>query len=656
MISPLGAIALIAIAWLTSQGRRLPGWQPAGLALVFVQVISLILPDPRGLRAKHYANTEFADPVEYSTEFQALDYTRIDRALDFTPERHEIPRHWINDLARFNFYIGGPPNQPTNRELLPYSVQWDGYWWVDTPGDVLGLYLDAPGATGELVIDGVKVLTIAPADGSRTASATPLRGWHQIVVRVSVPGDAPGRVSAGRLIDNQRYPFDVTSVSQKRLAAWQRIGYRAIDLAWAIVTFAILAWLVMLIVLDLIESLAIYRSRGGTVIANRPAVVRVLALAAAAESLWFAWPWIGRVMILPGGDDTLTYEWYARHIQTDGILMPHVQEPFFYQVFYPYFLAGVHGVFGESMFGVMLCQRLFVWFIAWAIMHIATKLYRADIWREALVFGGVFSLSKVAPIFAKPLNESLFIPLLAAWTISLLSALDAPSTIAAVRSGILAGFAALTRTTSLLAIAVSLPFTWSMWKTSPARMKLIGRTLACAAVVVSFITIRNAAVAHVFKPLPGEFGVTFAGGNEPPPGLAIDPGKHQALYQALHVDDNTAHVIEFALTAPAAFATNLWHKALFAFGYYEPYAPGFGSSVMFIVVSIAGFVGLRYVVRAKQVPFAVAILPALIAFSQFAAVVIIYPKHERLILPFQVMFAPYAAVAIEKLWTEFISR
>jgi hypothetical protein len=73
-------------------------------------------------------------------------------------------------------------------------------------------------------------------------------------------------------------------------------------------------------------------------------------------------------------------------------------------------------------------------------------------------------------------------------------------------------------------------------------------------------------------------------------------------------------------------------------------------------VSLAGVAGVWSVVRAKQVPFGTAILPALIAFTQFAAVVIIYPKNERLILPFHVLFAPYAAVALERLWAEFSSR
>lgn len=130
----------------------------------------------------------------------------------------------------------------------------------------------------------------------------------------------------------------------------------------------------------------------------RRAAVRVFALVAIAEACWFAWPWAGRVMVLVGGDDTLTYETYARHIQLDGLLMPGLLEPFYYQAFYPYFLAALHAVFGESMFGPILVQRLLVAFVAWAIMEIAARISRESVWRVALVTGVIFAYAKVGPI------------------------------------------------------------------------------------------------------------------------------------------------------------------------------------------------------------------------------------------------------------------
>ena len=62
------------------------------------------------------------------------------------------------------------------------------------------------------------------------------------------------------------------------------------------------------------------------------------------------------------GDDPMIYEGYARDILFNGILMnggaPLGQgEPFYYQAFYPYFLAASHAIFGEGFFGVLFLQR-----------------------------------------------------------------------------------------------------------------------------------------------------------------------------------------------------------------------------------------------------------------------------------------------------------
>ena len=88
-------------------------------------------------------------------------------------------------------------------------------------------------------------------------------------------------------------------------------------------------------------------------------VLWLFAAVAAAEALIFAFPWWHHNMLLVGGDDTMTYEGYARDILLNGILMngglpPGQGEPFYYQAFYPYFLAAAHAVFGESMFGPVL--------------------------------------------------------------------------------------------------------------------------------------------------------------------------------------------------------------------------------------------------------------------------------------------------------------
>lgn len=639
MISPLDAVAILAAAWLAIQGRRLYGWKIAGLIILGLLIASFALPDQRGLRARYFANADFQPPSEAP---------RVDRRIDFTPGEFELPLYWINDLERFNFQ---GPDQP-RRDRLPFSAVWEGYWWVETNGEVLGLYMDAPGASGEIVIDGVKVLAMGPADITAAASVEPLRGWHQLILRLSAPPTATKRFSAGQLIANQRVPFDAASLAQRRIPSWQRMILRAIDVVTWIVTVGVLAWLGVLVLVALRDISREFRA-AITPESQRRAAIKALSMAAIAEACWFAWPWAGRVMVLVGGDDTLTYEHYARRILADGLLMPHLAEPFYYQVLYPYFLAAMHALFGESMFGPMLVQRLLVAFLAWTIMDLAVRISRPGAWRAALVVGAVVAYAKAGPISAKLLNESLFVPLLAMWTILLVRLAGVPTMSGAVRSGLLGGVTALTRTTALLGLAAVAPALWQGWSGVNRRFRLLVVMIACVLLVVSLIAIRNALIVHAFVPMPGEFAVTLKGGNEPPPGIVLDLTTRAPFYDALGVHEFTRIVIEYAIAAPGAFAANMFNKALFALGYYEPYAPGFGSSLVFLAVSVAGFAGLAMAVASKAVAPSVAIVPALIAFSQFAAVVLVYPKGERLILPFQAIFAIYAAVACDWLARKF---
>ena len=41
-------------------------------------------------------------------------------------------------------------------------------------------------------------------------------------------------------------------------------------------------------------------------------------------------------------------------------------------------------------------------------------------------------------------------------------------------------------------------------------------------------------------------------------------------------------MIEYAISEPGLFAMNLGRKALFVLGFYEPYAPGWGYSPVYI--------------------------------------------------------------------------
>ena len=167
-------------------------------------------------------------------------------------------------------------------------------------------------------------------------------------------------------------------------------------------------------------------------------------------------------------------------------------------------------------------------------------------------------------------------PLLVATAASLIRLCRTPSTRAAFASGVLSGLTTITRSTALLAWIVVWPLCWLAAKGEPRRGSVIAVLVATTLAIFSLITIRNWIVARVFAPTSTELGITLLGGNEVPPDLQIDPAVRSPIYQRFGIDDPTATVIQYAINAPGRFAQNLGRKALFALGFYEPYAQGGG--------------------------------------------------------------------------------
>ena len=120
----------------------------------------------------------------------------------------------------------------------------------------------------------------------------------------------------------------------------------------------------------------------------------MFAAVAAVDALIVAWPWWQQNMVLIGGDDTMTYEGYARDIVLNGILMnggrPAGQgEPFYYQAFYPS-SATTHVVFGEGMFGPVLVQRLLAALTVWKLVEMAVEFTDERVWAVALSLSTAF--------------------------------------------------------------------------------------------------------------------------------------------------------------------------------------------------------------------------------------------------------------------------
>jgi len=222
---------------------------------------------------------------------------------------------------------------------------------------------------------------------------------------------------------------------------------------------------------------------------------------------------------------------------------------------------------------------------------------------------------------------------------------DDPGVRRASWTGIVGGLAAITRSTAIPPWILSLFMVRLSLRGRSGRDRIIALALASFVAIFSLITIRNWIVARVFAPAPTEMAITLRGGNEPPPGLEMNRDR-APIYQRLGLSDHTAIVAEYAIQQPGAFAANLGRKFIFVLGFYEPYAPGWGYSPVYIATWLSAIAGLWLVIRNRQGAVWPLMIPAVFAPIQFVAIVVIYPKGERLVVPVHVVLIPYSAAAV----------
>jgi len=646
---PLGrldTVGVLLVLWIAAHRVRIAGARAAGALAIAATIAAAAVPGDRGFNARYFATDTTAGPHERSTEFRREAFTRVDRRLDFVLNERDFPLAFFNDHTRFNFMRMGEPN----RRFLPFAVAWTG--WLHVPDhQPRTYYLHAPQASAQLTIDTLPVVAVDRGSQPVTREMALAAGWHRLHITFSSPAGSPREFSAGEIAGGDRRPFDGDNVRAERIDGRQMMVWRLFGVLKDSADVIAVGWLAALSGLLLLR-------RAGEIWLRRTdvgaAAAALFVAAGAAEALRFAWPWATRLRILTGGDDTLVYEGYARDILFNGLLMnggapAGAGEPFYFQALYPYFLAATHAVFGESFFGAVFLQRWLVALTAVALMRIAIMLRGHAVWPFALGIGAPFAYWKLAPISADLLSEALYVPLLAAWAMVCIDLGRRATTGGALVAGLVGGVTAITRSTVLLAWPVVWAALFVVLRHRPRRLRRLVTVAGVSLAVFSLIAVRNAIVSHRFAPMPSEFGITLKGGNEPPPGLVIDVAARKSLYDRLPVDGHTAEVLEFALSAPGSFAANLGRKALFALGFYEPYAPGWGYSPVYIATWTSAGFGIALLVRSGTASL-LTLLPFAIALTQYVALVLVYPKGERLIVPIHTLLIPYAAVAAQALW------
>ena len=639
-LGPIEAAALLAIGWLALYGERVRLAPVAAAVMIVTTATGLAIPGSPGMRARYFANAEGTGAPERSAEFISSAFTRIDRRLYFKPGGPELPLNFFNDNTRYSLFQVAY----TRHDQLPFAVRWGGEWWVS--GGIDAVYVQAPKAAAHVSIDGASVASVDPADddGESVVTLSLSEGWHRLDVELSSPYGASRQFAAGIVRAGVRHPFDSTEIVTQRIRDWQMTSARVLRVTRVICDVLALALIGITFVMS-VWRLALFRP--ATEVERRRQAIALFTVIAGVDALRFALPWASKVMLLVAGDDTATYETFARDILFNGILMSGGKalghgDPFYYQAAYPYFLAAEHVIGGEFMFGVVLIQRLLALYAIVKLVEIAIRFTSERAWIVALPLATAFMWWKFSTISAQPLNESLYLPLIVGTVAATIRLCDQPRPGRATWGGIIAGLAALTRSTAMPAWLLTLPMVRLSLPRS-TRTRLLTIAVASFLAVFSLITIRNWIVAGVFAPTPTELGITLRGGNEPPPGLVIDRDR-AAFYKRIGFDDHTAVVAEYAIQQPAAFAANIGRKFLFVLGFYEPYAPGWGYSPVYIATWVSAIAGLWLAVKNRSEAIWPVLIPAIVSLVQLAAIVMIYPKGERLVVPIHTLLIPYSAV------------
>jgi len=550
-----------------------------GVSLVFAKLALWSSAPDYGLAASYYSRNRIGGPPERSTVFRAAAFTR----LDAQPGQTSFPRYFFNDVERFNFYEAGQPD----RQALPFAVRWDGY--LHAPASASYPFALSANGTAALWVDEQPLLTVSAraAEQEDRATLALSAGAHPIRIEYVDASGAPPSLSLEWDPGGGPRPIAAPSVTvepvdEGRLARDGVVG-RVAPLLDSVFLIGLLVMLSNTVARGLVprrllcggQAPALRATLAPTEGAERPLLALFLA-AVLFHALLTTQDLYRQTVILEGGQDWLTYESYARDILLDGPLMtlgkPLGQgKPFFFQPFYPYYLAALHWLTGEDLWGPVALQLLGLGVCGVILFWLARRLYGAGAAWLGLGLFAILCATQLDWVARKLLSENLYFLLLPAAVLLLVRFVDERRRRDLALGGLLLGLASITRAPTLLyAPGAALVVAVAVRRSGAGMRSALGQAiglLVLVGAVAALVPLRNYFVSGHPVLMATNAGATLLIAHTPGLGVRLGRVDENRLYNALSLDRPTREVLEFVRQDPIGYAGTLLPLGLYTLGF-----------------------------------------------------------------------------------------
>jgi 4-amino-4-deoxy-L-arabinose transferase-like glycosyltransferase len=406
-------------------------------------------------------------------------------------------------------------------------------------------------------------------------------------------------------------------------------------------------------------------------LSNRVALLWCVALVSLAMRAWYLSLFSDSILRAGIWSDAATYNQWARRIVVNGDWLG--SDPFFMAPLYPYFLAIIYSVFGESLLAVRLIQSLLGSGTAVLVFLISERVFSSK--KAGLVAGllaafyGPFLLSHNLLLVE---TLKVFLVTLAAWFF--LIAKDDHRMRWWIGGGLAIGGAVLCRASDfLLLLAVEL---WIIFFTGGDVRKRALRAVAVAASVALLVlpvTVRNYVVSGEFILITSNGGLNFYLGNNPEAvgryynvdrlDLANDPDGRVYLEQTLNRQLRHSEVsgiwfsraMDFIVQQPGSFLRLLLrklslffhHKEISQIGYNYAFVAQAATGLLtylptFLIVGPLGILGAVLSFRRWKDRFLV--YSFLVAETLSVVLFFVTDRFRLSAIPFFMAFAGWAVV------------